>query len=146
MQTNISVQTVQTNCGGEVGGEICKSRGEVGGGICKSVITYTFANPPSHLSSAVGLHSLHGEVGLHLIRCLHWQHPKVPRTGLLYHSCRRKSCIASVSSIYIYLLKMLYIYDLLLEGKRTLHINIRKEYCPRIQAMSLCCCASWRVS
>ena len=48
--------------------------------------------------------------------------------------------------VYIYLLKMLYIYDLLLEGKRTLHINIRKEYCPRIQAMSLCCCASWRVS
>ena len=40
MQTNLSVQTVQTNCGGEVGG-----------GICKSVITpapnYTFANPPS---------------------------------------------------------------------------------------------------
>ena len=40
VQTNISVQTVQTNCGGEVGG-----------GICKSVITpapnYTFANPPS---------------------------------------------------------------------------------------------------
>ena len=46
MQTNLSVQTVQTNCGGEVGGEICKSRGEVGGGIYKSVITYTFANPP----------------------------------------------------------------------------------------------------
>ena len=70
MQTNLSVQTVQTNCGGKVGGGICKSRGEVGGGICKSVITYTFANPPSHLSPAVGLHSLHGEVGLHLIRCL----------------------------------------------------------------------------
>ena len=70
MQTNLSVQTVQTNCGGEVGGGICKSRGEVGGGICKSVITYTFANPPSHLSPAVSLHGLHGEVGLHLIRCL----------------------------------------------------------------------------
>ena len=69
MQTNLSVQTVQTNCGGEVGGGICKSRGEVGGGICKSVITYTFANPPSHLSPTVGLHSLHGDVGLHLIRC-----------------------------------------------------------------------------
>ena len=69
VQTNLSVQTVQTNCGGEVGGGICKSRGEVGGGICKSVITYTFANPPSHLSPAVGLHGLHGEVGLHLIRC-----------------------------------------------------------------------------
>ena len=39
VQTNLSVQTVQTNYGGEVGG-----------GICKSVITptpnYTFANPP----------------------------------------------------------------------------------------------------
>ena len=51
---------VQTNCGEEVGG-----------GVCKSVITpapnYTFVNPPSHLSPAVGLH---GEVGLHLIHCL----------------------------------------------------------------------------
>jgi len=39
MQTNFFVQTVQTNCGREVGG-----------GIGKSVITpapnYTFANPP----------------------------------------------------------------------------------------------------
>ena len=71
VQTNLSMQTVQTNYGGEVEGGICKSRGEVGGGICKSVIIYTFANPPSHLSPAVGLHSLHGEVGLHLIRCLY---------------------------------------------------------------------------
>ena len=65
VQTNLSVQTVQTNCGGEVGG-----------GICKSVSNHTFANPPSHLSPAfvnspshlsptVGLHGLHGEVGLH---------------------------------------------------------------------------------
>ena len=55
VQTNLSVQTVQTNCGGEVGG-----------GICKSVITpapnYTVG---LHLSPAVGLHSLHEEVGLH---------------------------------------------------------------------------------
>ena len=62
MQTNLSVQTVQTNCGGEVGG-----------GICKSVITpapnHTFAKSSFHLSPAVGLHGLHGEVGLHLIRC-----------------------------------------------------------------------------
>ena len=54
VQTNLSVQTVQTNCGGEVGG-----------GICKSVITpapnYTFANPPFHLSPAIGLHGLHVE-------------------------------------------------------------------------------------
>jgi len=56
VQTNLSVQT---NYGGEVGG-----------GICKSVIRHTFANPPSHLSPAVGLHDLHGEVGLHLIHCL----------------------------------------------------------------------------
>ena len=60
VQTNLSVQTVQTNCGGEVGG-----------GICKSVITpapnHTFAKSPSHLSPAVGLHE---EVDLHLIRCL----------------------------------------------------------------------------
>ena len=41
MQTNLSVQTVQINCGGEVGG-----------GICKSVSNHTFANPPSHLSPA----------------------------------------------------------------------------------------------
>ena len=46
VQTNLSVQTVQTNCGGEVGGEICKSRGEVGGGICKSVILTLLQIPP----------------------------------------------------------------------------------------------------
>jgi len=44
-------------------------RGRGGRGICKSVIrsgrNYTFANPPSHLFPAVGLHGLHGEVGLH---------------------------------------------------------------------------------
>ena len=58
VQTNISVQTVQTNCGGEVGEGICKS-------VIRSGRNYTFANTPSHLSSAVGLHGLHGEVGLH---------------------------------------------------------------------------------
>ena len=62
VQTNLSVQTVQTNCGGEVGGGICKS-------VIRSGRNYTFANPPSHLSPAVGLHGLHGEVGLHLICC-----------------------------------------------------------------------------
>ena len=62
VQTNLSVQTVQTNCGGEVGGGICKS-------VIRSGRNYTFANPPSHLSPAVGLHGLHGEVGLHLIHC-----------------------------------------------------------------------------
>ena len=41
VQTNLSVQTVQTNCGGEVGGW-----------ICKSVSNHTFANPSSHLSPA----------------------------------------------------------------------------------------------
>ena len=59
---------------------------EVGGGICKSVITQSkgrrrFANPPFQLpctpilgcwsgGSDWSLHSLHGGVGLHLIRCL----------------------------------------------------------------------------
>ena len=55
VQTNLSVQTVQTNCGGEVEGGICKS-------VIRSGRNYTFANPPSHLSPAVGLH---GNVGLH---------------------------------------------------------------------------------
>ena len=58
VQTNLSVQTVQTNCGGEVGGGICKS-------VIRSGRNYTFANPTSHLSPAVGLHGLYGEVGLH---------------------------------------------------------------------------------
>ena len=55
VQINLSVQT---NCGGEVGGEICKS-------VIRSGRNYTFANPPSHLSPAVGLYGLHEEVGLH---------------------------------------------------------------------------------
>ena len=63
VQTNLSVQTVQTNCGGEVGGGFCKS-------VIRSGRNYTFANLPSHLSPAVGLHGLHGDVGLHLIHCL----------------------------------------------------------------------------
>ena len=58
VQTNPFVQTVQTNCGGEVGGGICKS-------VIRSGRNYTFANPPFHLSPAVGLHGLHEEVGLH---------------------------------------------------------------------------------
>ena len=58
VQTNLSVQTVQTNCGGEVGGGICKS-------VIRSWRNYIFANPPSHLSSAVDLHGLHEEVNLH---------------------------------------------------------------------------------
>ena len=40
VQTNLSVQTVQNNCGGEVGGGICKS-------VIRSGRNYTFANPPS---------------------------------------------------------------------------------------------------
>ena len=58
MQTNLSMQTVQTNCGGEVGGGICKS-------VIMPAHKYTFANPPSHLSPEVGLYGLHGEIGLH---------------------------------------------------------------------------------
>ena len=83
VQTNLSVQTVQTNCGVEVGG-----------GICKSVITpapnYTFANPPSNLSPVVGLH---GEVGLHLIHCQKEKPVRQPvghmltRNDCLQHTC-----------------------------------------------------------
>jgi len=62
VQTNLSVQTVQTNCGGEVGGRICKS-------VITPAPNYTFANSSFHLSPTVGLHGLHEEIGLHLIHC-----------------------------------------------------------------------------
>jgi len=40
VQTNLSVQTVQTNCGGEVEGGFCKS-------VIRSGRNYTCANPPT---------------------------------------------------------------------------------------------------